>query len=200
MTSSVRAVCAAALALGAVVVAAAPASAQVEPTPPPPVSAQADNTATHYWYGMFGFTNHEDFSSSLFTADGRLGARWGWFGLEGEVGWGINHARIGSGVTANTGLRANSVGINDQQTIYGVGYLPLGRNIDLFARIGYGRTDWNFKGMGHFLDDDTSWNVGGGGQWFWDGQDGIRAEYTRENFNRAVPNSDSWSISYVRKF
>lgn len=196
MTSSFLAVSAAALALGAAV-AAAPASAQVAA---PPASTQSDNTATHYWYGMFGVTDHEDFSGDLDTVDWRLGARWGWFGLEGEAGWGVNHTRIGNGVTGTTGETANFAGINDQQTIYGVGYLPLSPNIDLFARIGLGRTDFNFKGVTHPADDrNINWNVGGGGQWFWDGLDGVRTEYTKENFDHAA-NADAWSVSYVRKF
>ena len=190
MTSSFLVVSAAALALGAAV-AAAPASAQVDPR---------DNTASHYWYGMLGSTNHEVFSSSLFTLDGSLGARWGWFGVEGEFGWGINHHRLGTGLTSNTGMTGTSVGLNNQQTIYGVGYLPLGRNIDLFARGGWGRTQWNFKGMAHPNDQDTNWNVGGGGQWFWNGDNGIRAEYTHETFDVAAPTADSWSVSYVLKF
>ena len=194
MTSSLLAVSAAALTLvGVAAVAAAPVSAQDVPT-------QADNTADHYWYGMLGFTDHEAFSSSLDTIDGRLGARWGFLGVEGEAGVGINHHRIGNHFTSPAGVPGNTVGINNQQTIYGVGYLPLGRNIDLFARIGYGRTGWNFKGMAHPSDNDTNWNAGGGGQWFWDGSNGVRAEYTHENFNHALASSDSWSISYVRKF
>jgi hypothetical protein len=190
MTSSFLVVSAAALALGAAAALASPASAQT----------QTDNTADHYWYGMLGFTNHEVFSSNLFTFDGRLGARWGWFGLEGEAGVGINHHRIGTGMVANTGIMNNSVGLNNQQTIYGVGYLPLTRDIDLFARGGYGRTDWNFKGMIHPGDQDTNWNVGGGGQWFWNGNNGIRAEYTHETFDRAPATADAWSVSYVAKF
>jgi len=190
MTSSFLVVSAAALALAAAV-APAPASAQVDPR---------DNTADHYWYGMIGSTGHEVFSSSLFTLDGRLGARWGWIGVEGEVGGGINHHRIGTGLTSNTGMTGNSVGISNQQTIYGVGYLPLSPTIDLFARAGYGRTEWNFKGMAHPDDQDTNWNIGGGGQWFWNGNNGVRAEYTHENFNTAPVTSDAWSVSYVLKF
>lgn len=191
MTSSFLVVSAAALALGAAAVIAAPAAAQTDPH---------DNSASHYWYGMLGFTNHEVFSSSLFTFDGRLGARWGWFGVEGEAGVGINHHRIGNGLISNSGMMGNSVGLNNQQTIYGVGYLPLTPNIDLFARAGFGRTQWNFKGMAHPDDGDTNWNVGGGGQWFWNGNNGIRAEYTHETFNRASATADDWSVSYVLKF
>lgn len=193
MTSSLFAVSAAALVLGAAAVAAASASAQ-------DLSTQPDNTADHYWYGMLGYTAHEVFSTDLGTIDGRLGARWGWVGIEGEAGVGVNHQRIGNKFTSPTGVPGSSVGINAQQSIYGVGYLPLGHNIDLFARVGVGLTQWNFKGMAHPDDNDTNWNIGGGGQWFWDGSNGLRAEYTRENFQRAPEDSNSWSISYVRKF
>ena len=197
MTSSFLAVSAAALAIGAA--AAAPASAQgvYGPTATP----QSDNTATHYWYGMFGVANHELFNTNLVTVDGTLGARWGWFGLEGDAGWGVNHHRNGNGVTGVSNVKANTVGIGNQQTIYGVGYIPLSRDIDLFARIGWGRTEFDFKGMTHpGPDGNTNFNAGAGGQWFWDGSDGIRAEYTREIFNSSVPNDNNWGVSYVRKF
>jgi hypothetical protein len=154
-------------------------------------SAQTDDNSRTYVYGSAGYTGHQTLGGQLGTVDGRLGARWGWFGVEGQAGWGVNHLSTGPG---------QSAGLNDQQTIYGVAYLPLARNIDLFGRIGYGRTDWAYKGPGHPDDGDTNWNVGGGGQWFFAPKDGVRAEYTRESFDHAPQNAEDWSVSYVRKF
>ena len=198
MTSSFLAVSAAALALGAAPRGARPPRRKSSMAPP--ATAQSDNTATHYWYGMFGVTDHEVFSGNLGTVDGRLGARWGWFGLEGEAGWGVNHHRIGNGVTGITGVKANIAGINDQQTIYGVGYLPLGRDIDLFARIGYGRTDLDFKGMTHPADDGTPtgmWAAAANGSGT---ARTASAPSTPGRISTVRPNADAWSVSYVRKF
>jgi hypothetical protein len=103
-------------------------------------------------------------------------------------------------VTRHSFSSTRSVGINDQQTIYGVTYLPLAKNLDLFGRIGVGRTDWTYKGPAHPDDGDTNWNVGGGAQWFFASGDGVRAEYTRESFDHAPQNGHDWSLSYVRKF
>jgi hypothetical protein len=179
MRSSILAA-AATLALGAAALTAVPAAAQ---------STGPSNT---YVYGTLGYTDHGIYGDDLGTVTGRLGSRWGWFGVEGEVAGGVNHQSVGA--------PGDSAGINDQETIYGVGYLPLGHHIDLFARIGYGRTEWDYKGLNHPGDGDTNWNVGGGGQWFWNNHDGLRAEYTREDFDHAQQNAQDWSVSYVRKF
>lgn len=155
----------------------------------PALAQDTSGPSTTYIYGSAGYTNHDVYGKNLGTVDGRLGSRWGWFGVEGEVSGGVNRANV-------TGGKA---GINDQETLYGVVFLPIGHQVDLFGRIGYGRTQWDYKGAGHPSDDDRNWNVGGGGQWFWSRHDGVRAEYTRETFDHA-PDSDTWSVSYVRKF
>lgn len=143
------------------------------------------------FYGTLGYAGHNVYDHELGTVQGRLGARFGrYFGVEGEIAGGVNHAGLGG---------HDSAGINDQEAIYGVGYLPLGHNIDLFGRIGYGRTEWDYKGAGHPDDGDHSWNYGGGAQWFWSAKNGIRADYTRERFDHA-PDADTWGVSYVRRF
>jgi hypothetical protein len=177
-------------AAAALVTAAATGSALAQSAPPP--SAPQTSSWTTNWYGTLGYSGHTVDNQDLGTITGRLGTRIGpWFGVEGEFTGGTNHQPIGGHET---------LGVNDQQAIYGVAYLPVTPNIDLFGRIGVGRTDWNYKGP--MTDDhasDRSWNFGGGGQWFFTQKDGLRADYTKENFAHAA-DADTWTVSYVRKF
>jgi hypothetical protein len=155
-----------------------------------PAAAQDTGPST-YVYGTLGYANHGVGGADLGTIQGRIGDKFSrYFGVEGEFGGGVNRDSIGGN---------ESVRINDQEAVYGVGYLPIMPHLDLFARVGVQRTDWDFKGP---LDEhslDTSWNWGAGGQYWLDRHNGVRAEYTRENFDHA-PNGDDWSVSYVRKF
>jgi outer membrane immunogenic protein len=157
-------------------------------------TAKAQPPAPAYgpsFYGTLGYAGHDVYGADLGTVQGRLGARFGrYFGVEGEFGAGVDHAGVGPGQRA---------GINDQETVYGVAYLPLAPGFDLFGRIGYGRTEWDYKGLNHPGDDDRNWNYGGGAQWFWSRKNGVRADYTKENFDHA-PDSDTWAVSYVRRF
>jgi hypothetical protein len=154
-----------------------------------PAAAQRDEYANTYVYLSTGYIGHDE-HGELGSVVGRAGARWDYIGVEGEAGWGVNRRSFGT---------TQSVAIDNQQTIYVLGYLPLQPNIDLFARLGYGRTRWNYEGVGHLPDQDQNWNVGGGGQWFFTPNDGLRAEYMNEFFAHAM-NANSWSISYVHRF
>lgn len=143
------------------------------------------------FYGTLGYAGHNVYGDDLGTVQGRLGARFGrYFGVEGEIGGGVDHTNLGFG---------RSAGINDQEAIYGMAYLPLGHSIDLFGRVGYGRTEWDYKGLNHPDDGDHGVNYGGGAQWFWSPKNGLRADYTRETFDHA-PDANTWSASYVRRF
>jgi opacity protein-like surface antigen len=154
----------------------------------------APGTWTSNWYGTLGYAGHSVDGTDLGTVQGRIGTKFNrWIGIEGEFAAGVDHNAIGGAGAHQT------AGINDQEAIYGVGYLPLGHDIDLFGRIGYGRTRWDYKGPVGRDDNDTSWNYGGGAQWFFDPKDGIRADYTRENFDHA-PDANTWGVSFVRKF
>ena len=109
------------------------------------------------------------------------------------------------GVSADT-----KVSLHDQEAIYGVGFLPLGDQFELFGRVGYGhqgaKVSATATGAGGPVTVSQkiagdSWNFGGGGQWFWDTKNGLRADYTREEFTpRDSGHADTWAVSYVRKF
>jgi len=149
------------------------------------------------YYGDLGYSNlsasggEPDFSA----VTGRLGARFGkYLGLEGELSAGVNsqHVDIG-GVSGNLGM-------NQQYAVYGVGYLPVTPNADLLARIGYGATDFHTSVPNEpYRGQDNSWNLGVGGQYFFDSHNGVRADYTRSDYERG-PDGNTWALAFVRKF
>jgi len=147
-------------------------------------------------YGTLGGEDINSDSANIGTVSGRLGARFiPYLGVEGELsaGLGADHVNI-AGV--RTGVR-----VNDQYAGYAVGFLPITPNADLLARIGYGATDLHLSQPGRsFHDYVTSWNAGVGGQYFFDGKDGVRADYTRETADRSNLDANVWSLAYVRKF
>ena len=163
---------------------AAPALAQ-------DAAANAPGTVT--WYGNLGYTGVDSDHTDLSAVDARIGARFGrYFGAEGEAAFGVNSSDIGGGA---------NVKLNNEEAIYGVGYLPVSPNADLFARVGYGDQDFHFGGTASGHESSGSWNWGVGGQYFFDGKDGVRLDYTRVNTtNHNVPDANTWGVNYVRKF
>ena len=147
-------------------------------------------------YGTLGGEDTNSDSANIGTITGRLGVRpIPYFGVEGELSAGLNtdHVSVGG---VRTGAR-----VKEQYAGYAVGFLPVMPNADLLARIGYGATDLELSQAGHsFHDYVTSWNAGVGGQYFFDGNDGLRADYTRETADRSNLDANVWSLAYVRKF
>lgn len=157
---------------------------------PAAASAQTSPQA----YGSLGYSHYDLDDVSLGTIQGRGGLRFGqYFGAEAELGAGVKGEEINvAGVNIDTK-------INHEAAIYGVGFLPIAPNADLFARIGYGTTEIEAEGAGVTArEDGSSWNYGVGGQYFFDDRNGVRADYLRKEFDDG--DADVWSVGYVRKF
>jgi outer membrane immunogenic protein len=85
--------------------------------------------------------------------------------------------------------------------VYAVGILPISPNFELFARGGYGTTEIKASAAGVSASDSgESWNYGVGANYFIDGRNGIRADWTRRDFTNDGGEADVWSLGYVRKF
>ena len=132
----------------------------------------------------------------LGIVQGRLGYRFNnYLGLEGEAATGIKSDtdNIG-GVDVNTKLKHEFAG-------YVVGFAPIATNTDLIARVGYGTTRIKASALG--VSDsasEESWNFGVGAQHLFDGVNGIRADYTRQEFNHDAGHANVWTVGYARKF
>jgi outer membrane immunogenic protein len=147
-------------------------------------------------YGTLGYTDYNADSANVGAVTGRLGARFGqYFGVEGELSGGV----VGDHINY-AGARTD-VHLNDEYAGYGVAFLPLSPNADLFGRVGYGDSQVRLSNVnGSATGDEDSWNVGAGGQYFFDGKDGVRLDYTRFNATHSDFSSNVWSVAYVRKF
>jgi hypothetical protein len=155
-------------------------------------------------YGNLGYTHYgaeaEGEELNLGAITGRVGSRLSpYLAVEGEGSIGVrDEEETSGGVTT-------SLGLNYQLLGFVVGMLPISPEADLFARIGYGVTDLEFEVSGPGFTDTASDSegtlaLGAGGQFFFDGLNGVRAEYTRYDFQDDGGDIDSLSIAYVRRF
>lgn len=158
--------------------AAAPALAQMGPT----------------WYGSAGYSHlsADGTDVNLGAITGRLGAKLHPnFGVEGEGSIGVRNDSVGP----------FDVELRHDMAAYVVGYMPLSPEAELFGRIGYGTTSIRASSGGVAVTEDgESVNYGIGANYFFDGVNGVRGDWTRRDFRDDGGKADVWSLSYVRRF
>lgn len=161
-----------------------------------PVAAQAQSMSAPEVYGSVGYAHADAGDFDLGAIQGRVGAKLTpYLGVEGELAVGVKDDTINVG-----GVNAD-VELNHSAAIYGVGFLPVSPNADLFARVGYGTTEAEVSAVGQSAKaDGESWNYGVGGRYFIDANNGFRADYTRQEFQDDGGSADVWAVGYVRKF
>jgi len=130
------------------------------------------------------------------AVQGRVGYRFHPnFGVEGELATGLE-----SDTDTIGGVRVNQK-LKHQAAGYVVGFLPLGPNTDILARVGYGTTKFRTRAAGvSFSDSEESWNFGVGAQHHFDGVNGVRVDYTRYEFDNGPGDADVWTVGYTRRF
>jgi hypothetical protein len=161
-----------------------------------PAAAGAQGLSPTTAYGSLGYAQSREQGVDLGVVQGRLGARFGQhLGVEGELGFGVDDDK-----TWVAGAPVK-VELKHQAAAYGVGYLPVNPKLDLYARLGYGTSKIKASAAGASASaDGDSWNYGAGAQYFLDGANGVRADYTRHDFTNDGGEADVWSLGYVRKF
>jgi outer membrane immunogenic protein len=163
---------------------------------PVAASAETADSGTSF-YGTLGYADSDLNHINLGAIQGRVGVRFAqYFGVEGEVSGGVKDDKVAVGGTNVT------VKLDHQEAIYGLGFLPVSPNFDLLARVGYGHSQGSgsVTGVSATARGD-SWNYGVGGQYIFDGQNGVRLDYTREAFRQhSSSDANVWSVAYVRKF
>jgi hypothetical protein len=187
--------------LGAVAVAAlltaAPASAQSFGAP-----AYINLGYTNFALDEIDGRDLDDVDFNLGAVTGRLGTRLGPnFGVEGELGVGVQDQEETSPIGTFT------TKLNYGAAAFAVGFLPIAPTTDLFARVGVGVTDLEFEfdpsGTGPSTSESGSeavFGLGVGAQHFFDGVNGVRADYTRYTGDDSTAKYDALGLSYVRKF
>jgi hypothetical protein len=160
---------------------AGPALAQL---PPSPVT------------GSIGYTHLDAGDGELGAVTGRLGYDFTRnFGIEGEASVGVRDEDITiAGVNG-------SLKHDWDAAAYVVGKVPVSENLELFGRVGYGTTSIKADVAGFTArEDGESINYGAGANWFFDGQNGLRADWTRRDFRDDGGEIDAYGLSYVRRF
>jgi outer membrane immunogenic protein len=157
--------------------------------------AMAQSFSAPIYYGTLGYTQVDRSDADLGAVTGRFGARMTPnFGAEGEVSFGVrdDDATI-AGVPVTLKHKYDAA-------LYGVAALPVTPNFELFGRVGYGTTEVEAKAAGVSASaDGESWNYGVGANYFLDGVNGVRGDWTRRDF-RDGGETDVYSINYVRRF
>jgi len=153
-------------------------------------------------YGSLGYNAKQD--SDLGAVQLRLGGRFGaYLGLEGEFGMGVDPDTIKFPGTTPTLQVKNQ--LRHEAAAYVVGYYPVTPNFDVFARLGYGTTALKRTfvvapniSVNKFSAESVNYGVGG--QYFLDGKNGLRVDYTRQDYNKGIRTDDTWSVGYTRRF
>ena len=173
----------------------------------PAIASAQTTTAPTGVYATLGYADAHTSGVDLGAIQGRLGYRFNnWLGVEGELAGGVkgDSLDVPTGLTSPATVRAD-VKLRHQEAIYGVGFLPLSPQWDLLARVGYGNQKVKVSAPGfagaEAEANGKSWNYGVGAQWHWDGMNGIRGDYTREEFTHGSSgHADVWSVAYSRRF
>lgn len=165
-------------------------------------------------YASLGYSDLQGDNLTNGAVTSRAGVRfWQYLGIEGEASFGINNDTFvysppchGSVCPAGPVMLVTSR-LRDAEAIYAVAFLPISDDADLFVRGGYGAVHYTTRGVPDFTQ--TSFNFGAGGDYFLDGHNGVRLDYTRfddDNAHNAVARealgsgTNVWSAAYIFRF
>ena len=107
-------------------------------------------------------------------------------------------------IEGHFGIGDDSVGgatveLDNAFGVFARGGIPVADTLALFGRIGYVNAEISASaGPFSASDSDSGWAAGVGGEFFLDGANGFRADYTRYEFDDL--DADAFSINYVRRF
>ena len=160
-----------------------------------PAMAQSFNDPQ--WTGSVGYTHLDADDGELGAITGRLGYDFTRnFGIEGEASVGVKDEDVTiAGVDGSLEHEYDAA-------VYGVAKVPVSENLELFGRVGYGTTSIKADVAGvETSEDGESLNYGAGANYFFDGQNGLRADWTRRDFTDDNGGElDTYGLSYVRRF
>jgi outer membrane immunogenic protein len=159
--------------------------------------AMAQSFSDPQWTGSVGYTHLDSGDNSLGAVTGRVGAKLSrYIGVEGEASFGVKDEDI------TIGGVDGSVEHEYDAALYAVGTVPVSENFELFGRVGYGTTSIKADVAGvSATEDGESLNYGAGANYFFDSQNGVRADWTRRDFtDDAGGEIDTYGLSFVRRF
>ncbi len=114
------------------------------------------------------------------------------FGLEGQVNFGVNDETVTiGGVTADVDLDYGFGG-------FGVYRFQASDNFNILARAGYVHAEVEASASGITVsEDDGAFAAGLAAEWFLDGRNGVRFDYTYADYDN---DTSFYGVSYVRRF
>lgn len=161
------------------------------------VPAMAQTIQTPSYYGTLGYSQLDADDGDLGAVTGRLGAKLHPnFGVEGEASFGVKDDDFSvAGVDG-------AIEHEYDAAAYAVGFLPITANFELFGRVGYGTTELKAEAGGvSVTEDGESVNYGAGANYFFDGRNGVRGDWTRRDFTDDNGGEvDVYSVNYIRRF
>ena len=142
-------------------------------------------------YGVIGATTYE---FDTFGLNAKLGYNFNkYFGVEADGILGL------TSVTETFGTSKIEAKVDYTIAAFGVARLPVSEQVDIFARGGYHQTGLSLKALGTTTSGDIDgFAVGGGVQYNFSENSGIRAEYTY--MDGGFSDFNAVSVGYVRKF
>ena len=147
-------------------------------------------------YGSLGYTHVEGDNATTGAVTGRLGVNLNrYLAVETEASVGVKDDDFTvAGVDGSIKHEWDAAG-------YVVGKYPVSDKLELFARGGYGHTELKQEIAGGKTDiGGDSWNYGVGANYYLDGVNGVRADWTRRDFRDNAGEADAYSVSYIRRF
>lgn len=147
-------------------------------------------------YATLGYTAVETDQAELGAVTGRFGYKvLPWVGAEVEAGVGVEDDSFDVSINGS-----GTIELRHDVAAYAVAFLPLGDHFEAHARIGYGTTEIESSVAAVTVrDEGESFNYGVGASAFLDGWNGVRADWTRRDFQDGGE-ADTWSVSYIRRF
>lgn len=148
-------------------------------------------------YATLGYTAVETDDADLGAVTGRFGYKVRpWIGAELEAGIGVEDDAF----DVSIGGTGGTIELKHDVAAYAIAFLPLGDRFEAHARIGYGTTEIESSVAAVTVRDGGSVNYGVGASAFLDGWNGLRADWTRREFQDDGGEADTWSVSYIRRF
>lgn len=157
----------------------------------------AQSVSNPQYQGSIGYTGIDADGANLGAITARGGAKLTrYLGAEAELSVGVKDDDVAIGNVAGKVEHRYDV------AAYGVATLPVTDNFELFGRLGYGTTELKASVPGASASNSTeSVNYGAGANYFFDGQNGVRADWTRRDFRgEQGAEVDTWGLGYVRRF
>lgn len=162
---------------------------------PAVASAQTESRA----YAALGYGQVDTQDATLGAVTARVGYKFlPYAGVEAEAGIGVEDEGFDVSIGGSSGVYE----LKHDVAAYAVAFLPLGDRFEAFARVGYGTTEIEASAFGVTpRGTGDSINYGAGASVFLDRYNGLRADWTRRDFQGDnAGEADAWTVSYIRRF